>query len=189
MLKGTKHLLCIWIQRKLENETLYKKRKKRKNSIKNKFYWWRVDLLTSSAVPLLFPIHERNIFFSMHCLWNFWCLDLLLLVIDLERGLPKCDMIFLHGALWKNREKKCVQLEHFWLAFYFHYKYYERVLAELLSTSGYRPRLNTVYLCFTSNQGQSLCPEGKTACLRFPLYKAVAPGSLFLSIKSSKASS
>ena len=35
-------------------------------------------------------------------------MDLLLLVyIDLERGLPKCDMIFLHGALCDNPKNGC----------------------------------------------------------------------------------
>ena len=62
MLKGTKHLLCVGTPRKFENETLIYK--KRKNSVKNKIYRLRVDLLTSSAVPLLFTIHERNVFFN-----------------------------------------------------------------------------------------------------------------------------
>ena len=48
---------------------------------------------------------------------------------------------------WKN----CVQLEHFWLAFYCHCSCKERVLTKLLRTTGYRPRLNTVYLRFTSS--------------------------------------
>ena len=38
-----------------------------------------------------------------------------------------------------------------------------------LSTTEYRPRLNTVYLCFASSHGRSVCHEGKmTVCLRFP---------------------
>ena len=38
---------------------------------------------------------------------KFLMLGLLLLVIDLERGLPKCDMIFLHGALYDNPKNGC----------------------------------------------------------------------------------
>ena len=57
---------------------------------------------------------------------------------------------------------------------------------KLLSTTGYRPRLSTVYLCFTSSHGQSVCHEGKTVHLRFPPYKAAAPASPFFPPKAGK---
>ena len=64
--------------------------------------------------------------------------------------------------------------------------YYERVLTKPLSTTGYRPRLSTVYLCFTSSYGQSVCHESKTVHLRFPPYKAAAPVSPFFPSKAGK---
>ena len=66
--------------------------------------------------------------------------------------------------------KTCAQLEHLWLAFCFHYDYKEMVLSELLSTTRYRPRLNTVHLRFTSSHGRSVCREGKMVHLCFPPY-------------------
>ena len=48
---------------------------------------------------------------------------------------------------------------------------------KLLSTTGHRPRLNTVYLCFTSSHGWPVYHEGETVHLHFPPYKAVAPAS------------
>ena len=56
----------------------------------------------------------------------------------------------------------------------------------MLSTRGYRPKLNTVYLCFTSSHGRSLCHEGKPVCSRFPPYKAAAPTAPFFPSKAVK---
>ena len=66
---------------------------------------------------------------------------------------------------------------------------WERVLTKLLSTIGYKPRLNTVYLRFTSSHGWPVCHEGKAVPLRFPLFKAVAPASPFFSIDGNETSS
>ena len=87
---------------------------------------------------------------------------------------------------WKN----CVQLEHFWLAFYFHYGCKERVLTELLSITGYRPRLNTVYLRFTSSHTMSVSFFLWYAYgICFLPYKAAAPVSPLFSIEGSETSS
>ena len=57
---------------------------------------------------------------------------------------------------------------------------------KLLSTTGYRPRLNTVYLCFTSSHGWPVYHDGKMVHLHFPPYKAVAPASPFFPLKATK---
>ena len=87
--------------------------------------------------------------------------------------LPGCNL----GCPDKSAElcKRMVKIEHFWLA-------------SLLTTTCYRPRLNTVYLCFTSSHGWSLCHEGKTVHLCFYLHKVVAPGSPFFSGEGSEVS-
>ena len=69
------------------------------------------------------------------------------------------------------------------------YAPWERVLTKPLSTIGYRPRLNTVYLRFTSSYGWPVCHEGKAMPLRFPPFKAAAPASPFFSIDGSETSS
>ena len=81
------------------------------------------------------------------------------------------------AELYKRIVKTLCAIWTFLLAFYFRYSYSEKVLTKLLSTTGYRPRLNTVYLHFTI--GRSVCLEGKTVRLLFPQYKEAAAASPF----------
>ena len=87
----------------------------------------------------------------------------------------------------KRMVKKLRETWTFLISIYSRYSYHERVLTKLLSTTGYRPRLNIAYLHVTSSHhGWSVCHKGKMVSLPFPPYKAAAPASPFCETSSKK---
>ena len=155
---------------------------------------------SSSIQPVLQTLASTFLFLKVQCTNNAKFRDPYLFFLRVVSWASKPDSImylpiFNLGCPEKSAElyklkrmvKKLRATWTFLISIYSRYSYHERVLTKLLSTTGYRRRLNIAYLCVTSSHhGWSVYHEGKMVTLPFPPYKAAAPASPFCETSSKK---